>query len=70
MTKSVMYSMEKYLQISLMLDVREPMKDCVLLKLQEGKLCFIPVKYKHLSMVCFYNVDWGMVRINMLMFSR
>lgn len=47
-------SMEKSLRIRILIDVRQPLKDHVSLKIRGGKVCIVPVKYERLPMICFY----------------
>ena len=49
------------MRIRVMIDVREPLNDCVTLKLCGDQVCKIPVKYERLPMICFYcgRLDHG-----------
>lgn len=46
--------LEKSLRIRVNVDVREPLKDKVKLKVRGGQVCFIPVHYERFTMFCFY----------------
>lgn len=45
---------EKSLGIRVQLDVREPLKESVKIRIRGGKVCILPVKYERLPLFCFY----------------
>lgn len=47
-------SIEKSVRVRVKIDVRQPLRDKVQLKIRGGKFCDIPVKYERLPLVCFY----------------
>lgn len=53
-SKSPRGGIEKSMRIKVMIDVREPLKDRVSLKIRGGQSCSIPVKYERLPMLCFF----------------
>ncbi|CAO2822650.1 unnamed protein product [Amaranthus hypochondriacus] len=54
MAKSSGYSIEKSLCIRVKIDVCKPLRDNIQLKIRDGKICTILIKYERLSMICFY----------------
>ena len=52
--KSTRGSFEKSMRIKVNIDVREPLKDSVSLKVRGVHICSIPVKYEPLPMICLY----------------
>lgn len=48
------YSLEESLRVRVKIDVQRPLRDHIQLKVQEGQVLSIPVKYERLPMICFY----------------
>lgn len=48
------YGIDKSMRVRVKIDVRQPLRDSVRLKIRDGQVCKIPVKYERLPMICFY----------------
>lgn len=54
MDKTDNLGMEKSLRIRVCLNVRNPLKKQITLKVRGGELCSCPIKYEKLPLICFY----------------